>query len=131
MDVVSSEARSTLHSELLYADGLVIMAPSMKQLGRRVAEWRASLLDRGLKVNAGKSKVRVRSSGRRMIANWLQKTQHTRGGAVAVVWHTTCKLCLPFSPPQMGARLPFFSKSAIYTRWMAGNAPHKSGICQD
>ena len=52
MDVVSSEEGSGLPSELLYADGLVLMAPTMEQLGRRVAEWRASLLDKGLKVNA-------------------------------------------------------------------------------
>ena len=62
MDVVSSKARSGLPSELLYADDLVIMAPTMEQLGRRVAEWRASLLGKGLKVNAGKSKVMVGSS---------------------------------------------------------------------
>ena len=46
MDVVSSEARSNLPSELMYADDLVIMAPTMEQLGRRVAEWRARLLDK-------------------------------------------------------------------------------------
>ena len=33
MDVVSSEARSGLPSELLYADDLVIMAPTMQQTG--------------------------------------------------------------------------------------------------
>ena len=38
MDVVSSEARSGLPSELLYTDDLVIMAPTMEQLGRRVAK---------------------------------------------------------------------------------------------
>ena len=70
MDVVSSEARSGLPSELLYADDLVIMSPTMEQLGRGVAEsWRASILDKGLKVNAGKSKVMVGSSGGKMIAN--------------------------------------------------------------
>ena len=35
------------------------MAPTMEQLGRRVADWRASLLGKGLKLNAGKSKVMV------------------------------------------------------------------------
>ena len=35
MDVVYSEARSDLPSELLYADDLVIMAPTMEQLVRR------------------------------------------------------------------------------------------------
>ena len=69
MDVVSSDARSGLPSELLYADDLVIMAPTMEQLGRRVADWRASLLGKGLKVNAGKSKVMVGSSGGKMIVN--------------------------------------------------------------
>ena len=52
MDVVSSEARIGRHSELLYADDLVLMAPTMEQLGRRVAEWRASFLNKGLTVNA-------------------------------------------------------------------------------
>ena len=69
MDVISSEARSGLPSKLLYADDLVIMAPTMEQLGRRVADWRASLLGKGLKVNAGKSKVMVGSSGWKMIVN--------------------------------------------------------------
>ena len=55
MDVVSSEARSAMPSELLHADDLVIMAPTIEHLGRRVADWRASLLGKGLKVNAGKS----------------------------------------------------------------------------
>ena len=67
MDVVSSEARCGLPYE--YADDLVIMAPTMEQLGRRVADWRASLLGKGLNVNAGKSKVMVGSSGGKMIVN--------------------------------------------------------------
>ena len=69
MDGVSCEVRSGLPSELLYADDLVLMAPTMKQLGRRVAEWRAILLDNRPKVYAGKSKVMVCSSGRKMIVN--------------------------------------------------------------
>ena len=69
MDVVSSEARSGLPSELLYADDLVLMAPTMDQPGRRVTEWRTSLLDKGLKVNTGNYKVMVGSSGEKMIVN--------------------------------------------------------------
>ena len=45
------------------------MAPTMQLLGRRVAEWRASLLDEGLKVNAGKYKVMVGISGVKTIVN--------------------------------------------------------------
>ena len=62
-DVVSSG----LPSELLYASDLVLIAPTMEQLGRRVAEWRVSLLTKGLKVNSGRSKVIVGSSGWNMI----------------------------------------------------------------
>ena len=70
MNVVSSEARSGLPSKLLYADDLVLMTPTMEQLGTRVAERRASLLDKGLKGNAGKSKVMVGSSGVKMSKLW-------------------------------------------------------------
>ena len=38
MDVVSREARRGLLSEMLYAADLVLMAPTMEQLGRHVAE---------------------------------------------------------------------------------------------
>ena len=69
LDVVSSETRRGLHSELLYADDIVIMSPTMEQFGRRVAEWRARLLDKALKVNAGRFKVMVCSSGGKMIVN--------------------------------------------------------------
>ena len=53
IDVVSTEARSSLPSKLLYADDLDLMAPTMEQLGRRISEWRVILLDNELKVNAG------------------------------------------------------------------------------
>ena len=38
IDVVPSEARSGIPTELLYADDLVLMAPIMEPLGRRVTE---------------------------------------------------------------------------------------------
>ena len=110
MDVMSSsEARSGLPSELLYADDLVIIAPTMEQLSRRVAEWRASLLDKGLKVNAGKSKVIVGSSGGKMIvnsgkwpcdvcgkgvqANSVQCTESTKMDSQAVQWCVVVTCC--------------------------------------
>ena len=38
MSVISSEARIGLPPEFLYVDDIVLMAPTMEQLGRRVAE---------------------------------------------------------------------------------------------
>ena len=37
--------------ELLYADDLILMAPTMEQLGRRISEWRVILLYKILKLN--------------------------------------------------------------------------------
>ena len=105
MDVVSSAARSRLTSELLYADALVFMTPSMEQLGRCVAEWRANILDKGLKVNAGKSKVMVGSSGGNIIGKWpcgvsgkevqvkMFSAQYVYTGFTsgAVVYEVTCR----------------------------------------
>ena len=93
MDVVSSEARSGLPSELLYADDLVIMAPTMEQLGRRVADWRASLLGKRLKVNAGKSEVMVGNSGGKMIVNY-GKWPCGKGVQANSVQCTVCKKCI-------------------------------------
>ena len=69
MYVFSSEIRNGMPSELLYAYDLVLMAPTTEQPGRRVAEWRVILLDKGLKVNAEASKVSVGNSGGKMIVN--------------------------------------------------------------
>ena len=43
------------------------MTPTMEQLGRRVTEWRVSLLDKEFKVNAGNTIVMVGSSGWKMM----------------------------------------------------------------
>ena len=46
IDLVSGEARRGLPSKLLHADDLILMLPTIEQLGRRVTEWRSSLLDK-------------------------------------------------------------------------------------
>ena len=45
----------------------------------------------------------------------LQKTQSTRGGAVTVVWHTLCKLCMSLPPQQCGPDYRFLGKSVMRT----------------
>ena len=63
------------------------MAPTMEQLGRRVADWRASLLGKGLKLNVGKYKVMVGSSGGKMIVN----SESGKGVQANSVQCTVCK----------------------------------------
>ena len=43
------------------------MAPTIEQLGKHVTEWRASILYKGSKVNAGNTKMMVGISGGKMI----------------------------------------------------------------
>ena len=80
----------------LGVDDLIFMAPTMEQLGRRVGEWRVSPLDKGLKVNAGKSNVMVGRSGGKSLccklcgkgvqANSVQCTVCKKHDLQAVQW---------------------------------------------
>eukprot|EP00057_Strongylocentrotus_purpuratus_P028957 XP_011683431.1 PREDICTED: uncharacterized protein LOC753977 [Strongylocentrotus purpuratus] len=62
MDVISKDIREGFPWELLYADDLVLMAKSEQELIARMSSWQAALEGKGLKVNAGKSKVMVSSA---------------------------------------------------------------------
>ena len=62
MDVIAKEIRKGLPWELLYADDLVLMAESEQELVEKMSSWQAALEGKGLKVNAGKSKVMVSSA---------------------------------------------------------------------
>ena len=70
MDVVPSEARNGIHSEFPYDYDLVLMAPIMERLDRRVTDSRVSLLHKEQKVNVGKCKVMVGSSDGNIIVNY-------------------------------------------------------------
>ena len=85
--------RRVLPSDLLYVDALVIMTPTMEQLGRWVADWRASLLGKRLNVNAGKSKVMVGSSGEKMIVNSVKWPCGVCGKGVQAS-SVQCTLCI-------------------------------------
>ena len=61
-----------------------------------------------------------------MTDSWLQ-TQPTSDGAVTAVTNCCANCIEPSRPQQWVPNLPFFGKSAMRTRWMAGAASHKSG----
>ena len=74
---------------MLYADDLVLIAPTMEQLGRRVAEWSASLLDKGLKVNTRNTKVMVGSSSGKECRQPLVSAQYVKkNDSQAAKWST-------------------------------------------
>ena len=71
-----------LLSELLYASDLVLMAPTMEQPGIRVADWRVSLLNKGLNVNSGRFKVMEGNGGgslQFLVLGELPFPQHAAG----------------------------------------------------
>ena len=63
MEVVTREVREGLPWELLYAHDVVLMAKSEAELKEKILKWKAHMEAKGLKVNAGKSKVMVGGEG--------------------------------------------------------------------
>ena len=60
----SDEPRSVLTLlELLYADDLVIIANSEKELVERLRDWKKRMEDRGLRVSMPKTKCMVSGEG--------------------------------------------------------------------
>ena len=57
MEVLSREFRTGCTWELLYADGLVVVAESLGVLKVRLKNWKDGLEEKGLKENVGKNKV--------------------------------------------------------------------------
>jgi hypothetical protein len=57
LEALSREFRGGLPMELLYADDLVLLADSMKELIEKVKRWRAGLEEKGLRVNLCKTKI--------------------------------------------------------------------------
>ena len=47
----------------LYADDLVINAESMEECVRRLLIWKGAMEEKGLKVNAGKTKITICGTG--------------------------------------------------------------------
>ena len=57
MEMICRELRAGLPLELLYADDLVLMAESEERLCDKIVKWKSGLKAKGLKMNAGKTKV--------------------------------------------------------------------------
>ena len=56
VDVISENAKEGLINEVLYADDLVLMSESMKNLKEKFLKWKEAFESNGLKVNLRKTK---------------------------------------------------------------------------
>ena len=63
MEALSRELRTGLPWELLYADDLVLMAESLEELEILFEKWKHGIEEKGLRVNAGKTKVMMSRYG--------------------------------------------------------------------
>ena len=59
MEAISRELRVALHWELLYADDLVVIAETEKDLTKRLNEWKNNVENRGMRVNMNKTNVMI------------------------------------------------------------------------
>ena len=69
LEALSCEFRVGVPWEDLYADDLVIIADSQEESVRRLLIWRETMERKGLRVNAGKTKVMICGTGRDLLQN--------------------------------------------------------------
>ena len=63
LEALSGEFRSGVSWEDLYADDLVITAESLEECVRRLLTWKEAMEKKGLRVNAGKTKIMICGTG--------------------------------------------------------------------
>ena len=63
LEALSCEFRACVPWEDLYADDLVIIADSLEECVRRLLIWKEAMEKKGLRVNAGKTKVMICGTG--------------------------------------------------------------------
>ena len=63
LEALSREFRSGVPWEDLYADDLVIIAESLEECVRRLLTWKEAMEKKGLRVNAGKTKIIICGTG--------------------------------------------------------------------
>ena len=63
LEALSSEFRCGVPWEDLYADNLVIIAESLEECVRRLLTWKDAMEEKGLRVNAGKTKIMICGTG--------------------------------------------------------------------
>ena len=63
LKALSREFRSGVPWEDLYADDLVIITESLEECVRRLLTWKEAMEKKGLRVNAGKTKIMICGTG--------------------------------------------------------------------
>ena len=86
LEALSREFRSGVPWEDLYADDLVIIAESLEECVRKLLTWKEAMEKKGLRVNAGKTKIMICGTGldllefrrvsMRRLSHWSEQQQY-------------------------------------------------------
>ena len=82
LKALSREFRCVVPWEDLYADDLVIIAESLEECVRRLLTWKKVMGEKGLRVNAGKTKMMICGTG----LDLLQRSREFHALLVAFEW---------------------------------------------
>ena len=82
LEALSWELRSGVPWEDLYADDLVIITESLEECVRRLLTWKEAMEKKGLRVNAGKTKIMICGTG----LDLLQSSGDFHASSVALEW---------------------------------------------
>ena len=67
LEALSPELPCEVPWEDLYADDLVIIAESLMECVRRLLTWKEAMEEKGLRVNAGKTKIMICGTGQDLL----------------------------------------------------------------
>ena len=93
LEALSREFRSGVPWEDLYADDLVIIADLLEECVRRLLTWKEAMEKKGLRVNAGKTKIMICSTG----LDLLQSSGSFHALSVALEWAATASSAMAAS----------------------------------
>ena len=85
LEALSREFRCGVPWEDLYADDLVIIAESLEECVRRLLTCKEAIKEKGLRVNAGKTKIMICGTGLDLLQ--VQASSHVL--SVALEWAAT------------------------------------------
>ena len=93
LEALSREFRCGVPWEDLYADDLVIIAESLEECVRRLLTWKEAMEEKGLRVNAGKTKIMIcgtgldllRSSGEFPCAEWAATASSAKAVSIGCI----------------------------------------------
>ena len=113
LEALSREFRSVVPLEDLYADDLVIIAESLEECVRKNLTWKEAMEKKGLRVNAGKTKIMICGTG----LDLLQSSGEFPCASVPLEWAATASSAM--------------AASTGCTRNAVGSSPWKKTLTTD